>query len=135
MIKLVIPALLGYTTAMRCPISSQAGRNVWFRPPAWVFGLVWPVLYALLGYAWSKTDGLDYWYAALSLILALWIYVYGCRRDARLAFTILIASICIAVMTSNRSPPDAKTLIMPLIYWLIFASTISFKENLNNGAF
>lgn len=128
MIKLLLPAVLGYTTSMACPISSSAGEKVWFRPPPWVFALVWPILYGLLGYAWSTTKNMDTWYALVSFILAFWIYVYGCLKNDGLALTVLLTSIIVTVMTYQNSPDNAKTLLTPLITWLVFASSISFRE-------
>ena len=40
----------------------EAGKEIAFRPPSWVFGVVWPVLLLLLGYSWTLRPKLTNYY-------------------------------------------------------------------------
>ena len=44
-----LPSVIGYGSQYLCNIGKNAGKNVLFRPPSWVFGIVWPVLFLLFG--------------------------------------------------------------------------------------
>ena len=45
----LIPLITGYFMSAICPMKKgEAGSNVPARPPGWVFGVVWPILYLLL---------------------------------------------------------------------------------------
>lgn len=49
---LVIPLIAVNSVALLFPISKTSGQNVWFRPPPYVFAIVWPLLLLLIGYSW-----------------------------------------------------------------------------------
>ena len=48
----LFPIIRGYLTANICPMNSNSGSKIKFRPPGYIFGIVWPILYLLLGAAW-----------------------------------------------------------------------------------
>ena len=51
-VYLFIPIISVYVSGMYYPVDDKSGKKVWFRPPGWVFGVVWPILLSLLGYSW-----------------------------------------------------------------------------------
>ena len=53
-IPIAIPLITGYASSAICRMedSGKSGENVLFRPPAAAFGIVWPILYILMGVAW-----------------------------------------------------------------------------------
>ena len=51
-IPIFVPAILGFATSGFCRIGKSAGSAVPFRPPAWVFGFAWVILYTLFGFSW-----------------------------------------------------------------------------------
>lgn len=58
----LVPAAAGFAASAACPMRKNDGKTIPFRPPAWVFGFIWPVLYITFGAAWflaasSAIDG------------------------------------------------------------------------------
>ena len=51
-IPIILPTIIGYTASFFCKTSKDAGKNVYFRPDSKVFGIVWPILYLLIGLSW-----------------------------------------------------------------------------------
>ena len=77
---------------------SKSGTTIKFRPPGYVFGIVWPILYILLGLSWinseyKKDKIIDGLYFVLSTLLALWIVVYSCYKSKKGALSIMLLSI------------------------------------------
>ena len=67
-------------------------NSVKFRPPGYIFGIVWPILFTLIGLSWVnsanklKSRLSDILYLSLSLLLASWIIVYSCIKDKKKQF-------------------------------------------------
>ena len=40
-VYLFIPIISVYVSGMYYPVDDKSGKKVWFRPPGWVFGVVW----------------------------------------------------------------------------------------------
>jgi benzodiazapine receptor len=130
-IPIVIPSLIGYGTAMFCKIGNQAGDNVTFRPPAIVFSIIWPILYIMLGLSWyfsrQKNQLLsDIFYISLIFLLSLWIIVYS--NNKKNAIYILVLSIAFSILSYTVADLKGKLLIVPLIVWLFFATSINIFE-------
>ena len=53
-LRLLFAMILGFGINLipKCKISRNSGNIVKFRPPSFVFGIVWPILYILLGLSW-----------------------------------------------------------------------------------
>lgn len=132
------PGVLNYAVQAMCPVGKTSGALVPFRPPPLVFGVVWPVLYLLLGYAWlqsSRTSadtrlstGL---YASTSLSLAAWIYVYGCRKAVVEASWVVLVALCCSIGCFGQGPALSKLCLSPLIGWLIFALVMNTTQASN----
>ena len=131
-LKLFSPIITGYIFSMLCNTASDEGANLPQRPPAWVFGVIWPILYILLGYSWTITENniveIDNLYMLCIFLLNLWIYVFNCKKIKKLGIYIiaLIISIIICLM-SLHSNKLSKILLIPLLTWL----TIAFQLNWN----
>jgi tryptophan-rich sensory protein len=122
MIRAAIPAIAITMTSAVCPNLKDSGAAVPFRPPGWVFAVVWPILYMTTGYAWylSKDDFL------FSLVVGLccaWLVVYSCNRDKRNAAIIIVAAAIASWYTARR-----HKLVVPLAVWLTFASYLNIYE-------
>lgn len=137
MIELVFaaaPMVLGYGAAALYPMTRRAGTSVAFRPPAWVFGVAWPILYVLLGAAWvvasRATDNYPLCvatFAALSVTLASWIVVYD--RSTRGASWVIVAALSLAVAGKGMaSSTTLSALMAPLVGWLVFALVMNTTE-------
>ena len=105
-----------------------------FNPPSWAFGIVWPILYVLMGIAagilWSKPIGFRAVHAALKLFLfqlilnGLWMPLFfGLQRIDLALFEIILLWIMILITTIVfyvQSKP-AGLLLVPYLLWISFA--------------
>lgn len=122
---------------------NDAGRGVPVRPPGWVFGLCWFVIYVCLGESWVLSWRADRAgqalthtvFSALTIVLAAWIVVYA-KKGAMAAMYVMIMSIVLSVMAAllaSRRRTLAGILVAPLVGWLVFASILNAEE-VNRGA-
>ena len=114
---------------------AQLSKPSW-APPAWLFGPVWSVLYALMGFAaWLvwRTPGPTR--AALTLFVAqlaanaLWSWLFfGWHRGALAAVEVLIllALIVATVVAFWRISRPAALLLVPYLGWVAFASALTW---------
>ena len=126
-IRLFVPALMGYGVSTICSVGKGEGSTSKLTPKPWVFGVVWPILYILIGMAWveSKDKNKDITFGALSTILASWIIVYGCYRNKKAGAYIIAASIASTVLALQFTTKKGMFYLVPLLAWLIIAYTIS----------
>lgn len=113
-------------------------------PDGWVFAVVWPFLYLLLGIAlylifidktkYSKAKA--YWLFGVNMFLnALWSYVFFGLNFIGIALIVLIALIgfTIWMMRSFKAINHAAYwLIWPYLIWLIFALYLNGMVSLLN---
>jgi tryptophan-rich sensory protein len=116
-------------------ISGEAGSSVPSRPPGWVFGVVWPILYILMGLAWVQLrkqkdeTTVDILFSLLIIALNSWIIVYSCAKQKKNALYILILSVAIVLATWGYSVGTTEMFYLtPLVAWLIFATMLNFTE-------
>jgi benzodiazapine receptor len=119
-IETVIPLIAVFGTSAVYPVSQKAGAKVSFRPPPYVFAIVWPILLLLLGYSWSLHPDLSLQYAGLTLLLTLWPVIF--YYSSRLAFyESILTALATGVLIFQGS-----YLLIPLGLWLCFASILNF---------
>ena len=115
-------------------------------PPAWLFGPVWTILYALMATAaWLiwRAGGLRANRVALSLFLlqlafnALWAWLFFAWHLGALAFAdigllwLLIVATLISFWRVSRL---AGTLLVPYLLWVSFAAGLNYSVwQLNPG--
>jgi translocator protein len=118
-----------------------------FMPPGWAFGVVWPILYALLGIsvamilAEPESDrrrlGLSLFFVQLVMNFA-WLPLFFAAHDIMLAkYVIFIMAILAAAAAGQfyRLRKAAGLLMIPYLAWLVFAATLnSAIDSLNPGA-
>ena len=131
----LIPAIICYTVTAFCKIGKTAGGNVKFRPPPMVFGIIWPILFILFGLSWAiamrncENKILCFsTYMLVTISLALWIYIYGCKKSSKGAAWVLILSIAISLMCFAQGNNISKILLAPLIAWCVFAQLMNTTE-------
>jgi tryptophan-rich sensory protein len=96
-----------------------------------VFGVVWPVLYGLLGYsshlaALSRDPARLALHLAISLALAGWLVLDSCMRRVKEGVWLMAATAlaCCYAIALDRGRTTAL-LLMPLAAWLSFATLMS----------
>ena len=118
-----------------------------FMPPGWAFGVVWPILYALLGIAVAmiiaeppsdrRRLALILFFVQLALNFA-WSPLFFALHDIRLAKYVIFLMAVIAAGAAGqflRLRRPAGLLMVPYLAWLIFAATLnSTIEALNPAA-
>ena len=136
-------------------VSNSGYGNPWFdtlvkpsfMPPGYLFGIVWPILYALLGIALAlilaeppsdrRKVGLAMFFIQLALNFA-WSPIFFAGHDIRLAkFVIFILAALAAAAAGQflRINRTAGLLMVPYLAWLVFAATLNAAiDGLNPGA-
>jgi len=136
-------------------LSNSGYGNAWFdalqkpdfMPPGWVFGVVWPILYALLGIAVAmilvepasprRQAALTLFFIQLVLNFA-WSPIFFAMHDittAKIVIFVMAATAAAAAGQFLRLRRTAGLLMAPYLAWLIFAATLtSTIEQLNPRA-
>lgn len=118
-----------------------------FMPPGAAFGIVWPILYALLGIALAlvlaepqsnrRKTGLTLFFIQMALNFA-WSPLFFAAHDIVLAkYVIFIMAVVAAAAAGQfwRIRPAAGLLMVPYLAWLVFAGTLNATiQQLNPGA-
>ena len=121
----ILPLLSVYLGSLISPIKKDAGKNISFRPPSYVFAIVWPILLLLLGYSWTLRQDISYLYIILTIMLSIWPILF--RLSKKLAFyeiiLTLIVSIFIFFYKFNKL---SSYILIPLIVWLLYASILNY---------
>ena len=144
----ILGSFMGY-------ISNSGYDNDWFArlakpdltPPGWVFGVVWPVLYLMLGLAIAmilnarRAAGRG---LAIALFVAqlvanlLWSPLFFGMHQVSAALLWLAAIFLLAAGTTYlfaRIRPAAAWLMAPYLAWLCFALLLNFQvDRLNPDA-
>lgn len=132
---LAVPAVICFTASAICPIGKSAGQSVSFRPPAWVFGLVWTKLFLAIGYSAVltrrnyKSELPMLAYGILVGLLCAWIITYGCCKNKRVSVWILLKTLTMAIVCLVIARDlVARLLLVPLITWVAFALLMNAVE-------
>lgn len=123
--RLFVPGLMISITSLLCPVTKTSGVNVPFRPPGWVFGVVWPILYVTTGMAWSRTK-LDMEFTILTTLLCYWLVTYSCNNDKTSGRNVLIVTTLYSYYMLYTM--KSRILFLPLSMWLTFATYLNFNE-------
>jgi len=118
-----------------------------FMPPGWVFGVVWPILYALIGVSVAmilaepasprKQAALTLFFIQLVLNFA-WSPIFFAGHDIVLANIVIFVMAVVTAVAARLFLKLRKTaglLMVPYLAWLVFAATLnSTIQSLNPGA-
>ena len=136
LLRLFYPMVAGFGVSKFCKME-KSGINIKFRPPPFVFGIVWPILYILLGLSWINSNpdrdkNIEILFFILSSLLAYWIVVYACQKDKKNAvFVMLAILLCIALLLV-QIPKKSQIYLTPLGVWIFFAMLLSTTEVQNS---
>ena len=116
------------------------------RPPPWVFGVGWFILYIMFGGACvfaldnPEEDGVidesngnvRIWvtYGITLLILYSWTFVFN-MVGPKAALYVILLSLLGTLLCYTLSPITSKLLLCPLFVWLMFASKMNYTIVLN----
>ena len=136
-------------------LSNSGYENAWFdalqkpffMPPGWLFGVVWPILYILMGVALAmilaeppsprRRNALILFFVQLALNFA-WSPIFFAAHDITLAKYVIFVMAVIAAGAAGqfmRLRKAAGLLLVPYLAWLIFAAALnSAIEDLNPAA-
>ena len=136
-------------------LSNSGYSNDWFggltkpffMPPGWAFGVVWPILYAMLGLSLAlilseppsdgRRKGLILFFTQLALNYA-WSPVFFAAHEVQAALVIIFMMTAVAAMTAGqffRLRALAGALMVPYLAWLCFAAALNAAiGRLNPGA-
>jgi len=128
----LLPIVTGFGSTLFCKINQNSGSMVVFRPPSYVFGLTWTVLYLMLGYSWVLSNRENVYssipYGILIGLLSSWTIVYACQNLKKVGVWIIALSILASFYCYTIAPIMSKYLILPLIVWLIFAMNLNMFD-------
>ena len=136
LIVFFLPLIVGFGTGMICRTKSSAGSSVKFRPPPWVFSVIWTLLYLMIGLSWvlSLRAGqsqlvTNVLYISLIVILSLWLVLYSCMNQKKWSLAMMVLALIVTLVTYTMVPSIvAKGLLVPLFIWLLYALLISVFE-------
>ncbi len=144
--------LLGFASGRMVPVGSE---NRWYqlltlpavRPPDWAFGVVWTILYILLGLALAMIlnargaagRGIAVALFAVQLLLNLaWTPLFFGAHQVSAALVLILALFALAMATTfafGRIRPLAAWLLVPYLAWLATASALNWQiDRLNPHA-
>lgn len=131
---LFIPMLAVYLPTIFYPVTDEIGSNVSFRPPGYVFAIVWPVLLLFLGISWfirrKKGYIINFIYILLIILLGIWFILYDNNKYIGLIDIIacLLISLYLFFYDYKNFDKYASFTVLPLIIWLIFASILNIAS-------
>ncbi|HEX8256655.1 MAG TPA: TspO/MBR family protein [Allosphingosinicella sp.] len=128
-------------------VSDSGYGNAWFdalvkpdiMPPGWLFAVVWPILYIMLGLSLAMilhARGARGRKLALGLFLAqlllnfAWSPVFFASHRVDDAFVIILVMLALSVVTAflfARIRKGAALLMVPYLAWLAFAATLNYR--------
>ena len=130
-----IPLLISLLTTLLCPMGKDAGKDVKFRPPSYVFGIVWTVLYLCIGYSWytalesdNNSTLVNAIYIGIIFSLFLWVYVYSCMKNKKASTWVFILINTLILMSFFVGNQTSKLLMCPLLAWSMFAMIMNTTQ-------
>lgn len=126
-----------YTDKLKRPASPL------LRPPPWLFGFVWSVLYFgqsvaaymdVAHYSCGMYSAAVWLYVAYSVVSTAWTYVFFARSMIGPAFVVIITALALAVSTTSAYLYQWDAVgnwvswwcFLPTAVWLCYASILNF---------
>ena len=130
-------AIGGFATQQAPEFYAALSRPAW-APPAWLFGPVWTLLYALMAIAawlvWKRRGfaGARSAFVLFSIQLALnavwsWLF-FAWQRGlfAQIEILVLLVFIALTIVAFWRVQPVAGALMLPYLAWVTYATALTF---------
>lgn len=136
--------LLGFLSGQ---VAGSAANNPWFEalekpaifPPPVLFGIVWSILYVMMGLAFAMVCAAwgARWrpYAVVAFLIQLalnlaWSPTFFAVHDIALAQTILVAldiAVIVTIWLFWKVRRAAAWLLVPYLAWILFASVLNWQ--------
>lgn len=146
-----VPAVV-FVGSLMGILSNSGYSNRWFTamdlppivPPGWVFGVVWPSLYIMLGIALAmilnargaKGRGLALTLFAVQLLLNFaWSPLFFALHQVTAALWLIVGILALTIATAFAFAPIRKAaawLLVPYMVWLSFASILNYQIDARN---
>jgi len=121
----LFPMISVYVVSVLYPVKKTSGEKVPFRPPPYVFAIVWPILLLLVGYSWTLRQDLSGLYFTLTVLLSAWSGIFN--SSTLMAFYEIIATTLFAIfLIFHKFDTVSSYLLVPLVLWLMFASVLNY---------
>ena len=138
-VLLTAPIILGLGSGYFVSRKRIPRVKSYLNPPAWLFGVVWPTLYLLLGYAsyliWNSSNigmgnkqfYLTLYAVQLMLVISWWPYFIYYPNKLFATVTLILLAIFALVITVLFFPVNniAGYCLIPYVIWLSFASFLT----------
>lgn len=131
-----IPGAIGSLFSTDTPWYNSLTLPAW-QPPGWVFGVVWPILYLLIGIALfvilrnvqsSRRQPILLAFAVQWVLNAVWSAIFfGMSMPVVALFVIVTMVVLVGFMVfkARFEAPVASALLVPYLLWLIYATSLN----------
>lgn len=129
--RFILPALMislvNFLTIKYCKSIDTISKDIPYRPPGWVFGVVWSILYITTGIAWKNTKN-DIAFSAIIMLCCLWLPIYTCVGDEKLAAYVLLGLTLITWKLTYDLKDKNRYLVLPLALWSTYALYLNLQS-------
>jgi tryptophan-rich sensory protein len=129
-IRLTLPLVVVFATGLAFPLPTNFGSDVAFRPPKAAFGVAWSLLLVLVGLAWAfatselRPPTQDILFSVLLLTL-IGFSVAAHYKAQRGVVWVTYGAMGAALVVLASLDTLGRTLMAPLVAWLVFASQLA----------
>lgn len=121
----------GYAVSLAALCTRQCGtlgeeNRGPLQPPAWVFRVVWPLLYVTTGFAWARAGARgDVPLGVVTAFCCGWLVVYVCLKRRAVAALILAIVTGVTIFAAATLQGVEGGMLIPLSAWLAFATFLN----------
>ena len=138
-ILLIAPIVLGLGSGYFVSRKKTPKVKSYLNPPSWLFGIVWPILYLLIGYSsyliWNTTTismsnkqfYLFLYVLQVILVMSWWPYFVNYPNKLFSTVTLIMLTVFAIVVTIlfYKVKAVAGYFLIPYVIWLSFASFLT----------
>ena len=143
----LLPCVVLFAASRACKIPPSTGNALGtFRPPAYIFGVMWATLSVLMGVSWtSATDasvtriryvGICITYALLLTSLCMWVVSYNGAMGGRcwtsatkqVGAYLFLPIFTFTIMAFAQGSIVSNVLLAPLMSWLLYAFAMTVGD-------
>lgn len=134
----LLPLVVGLVLGFLAPVRMKVQRPILkVRPPPWVFGVAWSVLYLLVGIAWThaliqyeemdnSTEKIGTLILYPLLLLCLYTWAFTFNTSVKWGLYHIALAVLLTLMAIFVSPMGSQLMLCPLLTWLIFATMLNY---------